>query len=118
MIEGIFKTQSLENVPARQAEQRNHKDKYKQRTDDTINADDAEKDRNDEVQKAVERIVNAAKYFKREIRLEVENDLGIMIVKVIDSETDKVIRQIPPEELIEISKRSKDLKGLMVDKEG
>ena len=116
MIEGIFKTEGLENVPAQKTEQSGPK--YKQRTGDTINSEDGGKGQNDKVQEAVERIVEAANYFKREIKLEVESDLGIMIVKVIDGETNKVIRQIPPKELVEISKRSKDLKGLIVDKEG
>jgi len=48
----------------------------------------------------------------------VEEDLNIMIVKVIDSETEEVIRQIPPKELVALSKNAKDLKGLLINKEG
>jgi len=41
-----------------------------------------------------------------------------MIVKVIDGDTDQVIRQIPAQELIELSKHAKDQKGLLINKEG
>jgi flagellar protein FlaG len=68
------------------------------------------------VKEALERIVYAANYFNRKIRLEVDND--IMIVKVIDEKTGQVIRQIPSEEIVELSKNATDLKGLLINKEG
>lgn len=38
-----------------------------------------------------------------------------LIVKVVDSETDEVIRQIPPEELMELTKHLNELRGNLVD---
>ena len=46
-----------------------------------------------------------------------ERDSGTedLIVKIVDSETDEVIRQIPPEELINLSKHLKELTGNLVN---
>jgi len=118
MIEGILKIQNLENISAQGTARRNHLNKDKEKAEDIVKAADTKKVQNDEVQDAVERVVDAAKFFNRKIQLEIENDLGITVVKVIDGDTKEVIRQIPPEELVQLSRRAKDLKGLLVSKEG
>ncbi len=43
------------------------------------------------------------------------NEANQLIVKVVDSETDEVIRQIPPEELMELTKHLNELRGNLVD---
>ncbi len=43
------------------------------------------------------------------------NDSDQLIVKVVDTETDEVIRQIPPEELMELTKTLNELRGNIVD---
>lgn len=46
------------------------------------------------------------------------NDNNDLIVKVIDRETNEVIRQIPPEELQHLTERLQELKGNLVDTVG
>lgn len=48
------------------------------------------------------------------IQFSIDDDTGRTIVKVIDKETDEVIRQIPNEEVIAISKALDKLQGLLV----
>ena len=48
------------------------------------------------------------------IRFE-QNDNKEFVVKVIDQKTDKVIRQIPAEELLKLKRALADLKGNIVD---
>lgn len=43
------------------------------------------------------------------------NEAQELVVKVVDSKTDEVIRQIPPEELIQLTKHLNELRGNMVD---
>jgi len=38
-----------------------------------------------------------------------------LIVKIVDSDTDEVIRQIPPEELINLTKHLKELSGSIIN---
>jgi flagellar protein FlaG len=49
------------------------------------------------------------------VRFEQNKETNDLVVKVVDSETDEVVRQIPPEELMKLSKRLKELKGNLVD---
>jgi len=45
----------------------------------------------------------------RSLQFKVDEELGVTIVRVIDKNTDELIRQFPPEELINLSKRLKEL---------
>ena len=49
------------------------------------------------------------------VRFEKNDDLQELIVKIVDQQTDEVIRQIPPEELINLSKHLRELQGNIVD---
>ena len=49
------------------------------------------------------------------VRFERDDGTEDLIVKIVDSETDEVIRQIPPEELINLSKHLKELTGNLVN---
>jgi flagellar protein FlaG len=47
------------------------------------------------------------KYFqnvRRELDIRVDDDTGVTVIKVMDTETHEVIRQIPPEELLELAR--------------
>jgi len=48
---------------------------------------------------------------QRELQFSIEEESGEMVVKVIDKETDEVIRQIPAQELLELRKRLADAAG-------
>jgi len=45
----------------------------------------------------------------RSLLFEVDEELGITIVRVVDKDTDELIRQFPPEELLNLSRRLKEL---------
>jgi flagellar protein FlaG len=49
------------------------------------------------------------------VRFEKNDDLDELIVKIVDQKTDEVVRQIPPEELINLSKHLRELQGNIVD---
>jgi len=59
------------------------------------------------------------------ISMEIEKDLNIVVAKILDKESGKVIRQIPPNKMIGIMKAVKEMlaekgeekSGLIVDKE-
>jgi flagellar protein FlaG len=121
MINGIFnKKVNSQNVPTAEIRNRDHlnNDKTVKAEEKIVNSEDQKKHEHIDTEQAMERVISAAKFFNRKIHLEVEKDLNMMIVKVIDGETDEVIRQIPAEELVELSKNADDLKGLLINKEG
>ncbi|OAG28133.1 flagellar protein FlaG [Thermodesulfatator autotrophicus] len=45
----------------------------------------------------------------------VDKDTDELVVKVIDPQTEEVIRQIPPQELLEIRKKLDELVGILFD---
>jgi len=49
------------------------------------------------------------------ISFSINKDLGKMVVKVIDKDTDEVIRQIPPEEMIRLMARMTEIVGMLMD---
>ena len=120
MIDGISdKKTNFENVPPSTVKTRDpqNTEKIKKEDEKVASSEDVKK-QDVNTQGAIEKIVSSAKIFNKKLELELEKDLGIMIVKVIDSETNEVIRQIPAEEMVELSKNAKDLKGLLIDREG
>ncbi len=48
------------------------------------------------------------------LRFSVDSDTGKTVIKVMDSSTDEVIKQIPSEEAMEISKALDRLQGLLI----
>lgn len=46
------------------------------------------------------------------------NDNTELIVKIFDSKTDEMVRQIPPEEILQLQEVLADLRGNMVDTQG
>jgi len=53
--------------------------------------------------------------FNKKLRFEVNKDLDQVVVKVIDPNTDKVIKELPPEELQRLQMRIREMIGLLFD---
>ena len=51
---------------------------------------------------AVQRVQDYVQTIERDLQFSIDEDSGRTIIKVIDPETDEVVRQIPPEELLNI----------------
>lgn len=55
--------------------------------------------------------------FDRRLSFSVNEKLGTVIVKVVDSKTDKVVREIPPAELQHVYERIREVIGLLFDEQ-
>ena len=53
--------------------------------------------------------------FNKKLEFEVDQTSNQVIVKVIDKETDKVIKELPPEELQRLHSNLKEIIGLLFD---
>lgn len=51
------------------------------------------------------------------LRFELDKKTGIQVIQVIDAQSGELVRQIPPEELIDIAEALRELKGLLISKE-
>ena len=52
---------------------------------------------------------------QRELQIQVHNKTGNLMVKVISKEDGKTIREIPPEELLNLAARMEELSGVLFD---
>ena len=67
-----------------------------------------------DVQDAVDSMNEVVSKFNNALRFSVDEDTGNTIVKIVDTETKEVIKQIPSEEMVAISKAVDKLVGLLV----
>jgi flagellar protein FlaG len=63
------------------------------------------------------KVLNITSSLNRRLQFSINRELGEVVVKVIDSETDKVIREVPPEELQRLHIRMREIIGLLFDQE-
>lgn len=68
----------------------------------------------DQVREAVDKIERVVSPAAQDLRFSIDDETGITVVKLIDTETQTVLRQIPTEEVLEISKALDKLQGLLV----
>jgi flagellar protein FlaG len=82
----------------------------------TVNAvqQAAEVPKMSDVDNAVKKINEAMKGLSRNLEFSIDSDSNRPIVKVVDQDTDEVIRQMPTPEAIEIAKALDRLQGLLV----
>lgn len=72
-------------------------------------------ERSEDVVKSAEKLNKAVDAFGVQVRFEVHEETGRMVVKVVDRASGELIRQIPPEQILKISAEMEKLVGLLVD---
>ena len=67
------------------------------------------------MQRAIRDIEQFSNFLNRRLKYTVSHETNQVIVKVIDGETDKVIKVLPPEELQRLHNRIRETLGLLFD---
>jgi len=65
---------------------------------------------------AIRDLQRVSETFNRRLSFSLNEKLGEVVVKVIDNDTDKVVREIPPAELQRVYERIREVIGLLFDK--
>jgi flagellar protein FlaG len=65
----------------------------------------------EELQDTVQELNTLVQKMQREVRFSVDDDSGEMVVKVVDRETEEVVRQIPSEEVVQLRQRLEEAAG-------
>jgi flagellar protein FlaG len=68
-----------------------------------------------EIESVVRELQMVTKAFNRRLQFSINRELEQVVVKVIDAETDKVIRQLPSEEIQKLHVRIREAIGLLID---
>jgi flagellar protein FlaG len=68
----------------------------------------------EELQTAVEKIQEYIRKAASDIKFSIDEDSGRTVVRVIDRETEDVIRQIPSQEMLDLAQALDKLQGLLI----
>ncbi|MBB5016862.1 flagellar protein FlaG [Chitinivorax tropicus] len=68
----------------------------------------------EELKKAADKLNKVVNVYASELKFTVDEETGIDVVKVIDTQSKEVIRQIPSEEMLKIAESIEHLQGLLV----
>ncbi len=71
-------------------------------------------DKGKAVDEAISNLNDYAQNLKRQLHFSVDEDSGRTVIKVTDPETDEMIRQIPPEEVLRIAESLEEQSGLLL----
>ena len=67
----------------------------------------------DDVQEMVEALEEMTKTLQTKLNFSINEGTNDVVVKVLDKDTDEVIKQFPPEELLELQEKMQDLTGFL-----
>ncbi len=67
----------------------------------------------EDIQQAVEQIQQVTESLTQNLRFSIDEDTGITVIKVTDSQTQEVIRQIPTEEAVSLARTLDKVQGLL-----
>lgn len=67
----------------------------------------------DKLSSVVSGLNDLVRDLQRELRFSIDEDSGDTVIKVIDSETDEIVRQIPSEELMRLRKHLEEAAGVI-----
>lgn len=70
-----------------------------------------------DIQKQLQDILHMTDTLNKRLKFTVNREIDQVVVKVIDKETDKVIKEIPPESLMRLHVRMKEAIGLLIDEQ-
>jgi flagellar protein FlaG len=69
------------------------------------------------VEKAVQRATELARSLSRKLSFSYDDRINKVIVRVMEGESDKLVRQIPAEEMIRLSVRMDEIMGMLIDQD-
>lgn len=69
------------------------------------------------VEAAAKSVENFVQGMARNLHFTIDPDVGATVVRVIDTSTNEVIRQIPSEEMLAIAKAIDNIKGLFIQQQ-
>jgi len=71
------------------------------------------KDGKDDLTKAVSQMNDSTELLRSNLKFSIDKESGRTVIKVVDSKTDEVIRQIPREEVLAIARSLEKAEGLL-----
>jgi len=70
----------------------------------------------EELQKLIEEVKRKFDMLSKYLKIDIDQELEMPVVKIVERDTNRVIRQIPPDYLLELMKRIDQLLGLLMER--
>jgi flagellar protein FlaG len=70
----------------------------------------------EELQRLIEEVKRKFDMLSKYLKIDIDQELEIPVVKIMEKDTNRVIRQIPPDYLLELMKRIDQLLGLLMER--
>ncbi|HIQ31777.1 MAG TPA: flagellar biosynthesis protein FlaG [Aquifex aeolicus] len=67
-----------------------------------------------ELQKVIQEIRKKLDYLNRYLKIDIDDQLEIPVVKIFERDTNRLIRQIPPDHLLELMRRIDEMLGVLL----
>ena len=71
------------------------------------------KTQNEIIKNSIEELNKRLNMLNSQLKIERDEDTGIQVVKIIDTETKEIIRQLPPDVILKIAKYIDEVTGLL-----
>ncbi|ADO78000.1 flagellar protein FlaG protein [Halanaerobium praevalens DSM 2228] len=75
----------------------------------------SEQELEDEVRESVKDVNEIVDKVKEGLSFQIHEDTEKMMVKVVDLNTDEVIKELPPEEMLDLQARIHEMVGILID---
>lgn len=106
------------SVPAREMKDYSSAryDKFNSKTNNNTEAEKKNVSQ-DEIDDAIKDLEKFSNYFKTHLNFSKDETTGTTVIKIVNSETEEIIRQIPSEEILKIASKMQDVIGVLFDRE-
>ena len=108
-VEMLSSTSPTSNTHKQNVDNLNNPSKVSQ------NAEQIKETTNEKISRIAEAINSYVQSIQRDLKIQVHEDTGNIMVRVTSQDNGKVIREIPPEELLDLAARMDELAGTLFD---
>ena len=77
------------------------------------NADEVNKDTRSKIENIAQALNQYVKSTQRDLKIQVHEATGNIIVKVLSKESGKIIREIPPEKMLNLAAKMEEMTGIL-----
>jgi len=115
---GMEATSPDQQIMVQKQAQEGALERMKREREESVHQSEAERRVNSqELQKLMEEIKRKFDMLSKYLRIDIDSELEIPVAKIIEKDTNRVIRQIPPEYLLDLMKKIDQMLGILLNKE-
>ncbi|MEW6656308.1 MAG: flagellar protein FlaG [Aquificota bacterium] len=115
---GLEATSPDQQIMVQKQAQEGALERMKREREESVHQSETERRVNSqELQKLMEEIKRKFDMLSKYLRIDIDSELEIPVAKIIEKDTNRVIRQIPPEYLLDLMKKIDQMLGILLNKE-